>query len=749
MKSKRCKTSGKAKGDKTIFVKSLTGKTVTIRAIELHQTVEDLKQTIHNLEGIPPDQQRLIFAGQTLEDHRTLNFYEVKFESTINLVLRLPKTDQRNIFIKTLTGKTVTISDWEPSDTIENLKYKIQDKEGVPPDQQRLIFQGRQLEDGRTLSDYNVHGGDTLHLVLRLRGQGDMLSNHMASIKIGGNNLGSGEAFPVTSTICVVLDRSSLFTTIFSIEVHAEKMSASKKKRTPIEGAFSFEKSSRTAIFMPMDPFEYSTTYSVTVNSNRGEGIYLSNHSFEFETEPAYQGISICVAHTPSQKAFRLLNFNTYQANALEALKVACAEQLGVTIGAVRNLQVILASGGMAPLDSEDSVRCLRSLDVIVMNMVADVNDESQSNIPKDGLVVVPLTLPSVLEIPRVDITLGALVGSGAFSNVFQATWRSTPVAVKILRGDQGETSKLALKSELEVLATLHHPKVLTLMGICRDLAPSEGLAAIVTESMPKGSLYYILHDTSAEAVAARPTNPFEQVKLAKDVAEGLRFLHSSGVVHRDLKSANVLVDNQNRAKIADFGLSVFKQSSMSHVTGVIGSAAWTAPEVLRGDSYRESADIYSLGVIIWEIFSGQIPWEGKSMVQLIGMIVGMGAKLQVTENLIPSAAMRLLVEACFENEMEQRPTAEQICQDLQQETEKTQESVCPLIFLCPIGLQIMTDPVTCSDGHSYERQNIEAWLQRSNLSPVTNLPLANGALLPNHTLRAVIEAFASTGFTF
>jgi len=143
-----------------IFVKTLTGKTITVKV--------DPSDTIYVVKAKIQDQQRLIFGREELDDGLTVADYNIQDESTLQLVAR-PQRRKMLILVKTLTNRVIAL-EVENLDTVDAVKAKIQGELNIPVDQQRLVFDGEQLSDGRTMADYGVKQQDTIHLVLRLRG---------------------------------------------------------------------------------------------------------------------------------------------------------------------------------------------------------------------------------------------------------------------------------------------------------------------------------------------------------------------------------------------------------------------------------------------------------------------------------------------------------------------------------------------------------------------------------------------------
>ena len=201
--------------------------------------------------------------------------------------------------------------------------------------------------------------------------------------------------------------------------------------------------------------------------------------------------------------------------------------------------------------------------------------------------------------------TLGQGIGRGAYGEVFKGVYRETEVAIKLFV-DQDVSDKVleAFRKEVDILKKLRHPNILHFMGYC-TVPPH---MCIVTEYEHNGSLFKLLHRTKIRL------DNSQKLKIALDTAIGMHYLHTSKppIVHGDLKSPNLLLGDNLNVKICDFGLSRFRMATKLSAGSKLGTPEWTAPEVLQSSRNSEAGDVYSYGVVLWELFTGQIPWEGN-----------------------------------------------------------------------------------------------------------------------------------------
>eukprot|EP00002_Diphylleia_rotans_P030361 TRINITY_DN6232_c0_g1_i2.p1 TRINITY_DN6232_c0_g1~~TRINITY_DN6232_c0_g1_i2.p1 ORF type:complete len:1685 (+),score=327.23 TRINITY_DN6232_c0_g1_i2:77-5131(+) len=254
------------------------------------------------------------------------------------------------------------------------------------------------------------------------------------------------------------------------------------------------------------------------------------------------------------------------------------------------------------------------------------------------------------------DLSFGAHLGSGSFGDVYVGSWRGTEVAIKKL--SVGKVTKDALAEfdrEVSVMVELRHPNLVLYMAACVEL-PN---LCIVSELMQKGSLYDALHDDGLNIDIPM------KLSFLLDAAKGMQYLHMSTppILHRDLKSPNMLLDGKWNLKISDFGLSGVALNKIDDVPP--GTLLWMAPEVLRGDEYTTQADIYSFAIIMWEIFTRMEPYQGE-LAESVGIRV-------VTEGFRPdtkcvteaSDALIEIMESCWSADQEKRTSFVEITKRL------------------------------------------------------------------------------------
>lgn len=322
--------------------------------------------------------------------------------------------------------------------------------------------------------------------------------------------------------------------------------------------------------------------------------------------------------------------------------------------------------------------------------------DHKRDDITKWSDSAASLTLP----IDFSELNLTGVIGGGGFGQVWKAIWRGTPVAVKIMSSSAQTENVLKsvleeFASEINMVSGMRHPNICLYMGACLD-PPNR---AIVTEFAAHGSLWdalrspldppYVAADgstrnawplslyessagnqsqgwynessTASSSIAPAGTWPWVLVKrVASGACRGMTYLHSGKppVLHRDLKSANLLLDDSYTTKVADFGLSRIKAQERS-MTGNCGTVQWMAPEILSNQGYAEPADVYSFGIILWELLSRECPFEGMSPIQCALAVLNKNAKPEIPAWCPPSFAA--LINACVDRNPSARPTFPQI----------------------------------------------------------------------------------------
>lgn len=256
--------------------------------------------------------------------------------------------------------------------------------------------------------------------------------------------------------------------------------------------------------------------------------------------------------------------------------------------------------------------------------------------------------------IPWAELNQGAPIGRGSFGQVFRGNWGDEEVAIKIL-DLQTNTSAIQndFESEVQAMWQSRYPRVVRLYGVCTE--PDH--RAMVLELMQR-SLHELLQDHRDA-----PLPPKKLWQLGIDITQGLADLHRNHIIHRDLKSLNILLDGRGRAKIADFGLAKIRLASNTSTAGRAGSTRWCAPEHLGFNEPPipdSSMDMYSHGIVLWELVARKTPLARYQTENAVAIAVGMrGVREEIPEN-CPDI-WRPIIQGCWQQDATKRPTAQSV----------------------------------------------------------------------------------------
>ncbi|XP_057315339.1 mitogen-activated protein kinase kinase kinase 9-like [Hydractinia symbiolongicarpus] len=281
------------------------------------------------------------------------------------------------------------------------------------------------------------------------------------------------------------------------------------------------------------------------------------------------------------------------------------------------------------------------------------LEEQNKNIIHKHSSFRTPVDNRRIPEIEFETLDLKQLIGVGGFGRVYRSIWEKQECAVKVARIDASDDPEVAVtnvEKEARMFAMLSHPNIVALLAVCRK-PPN---LCLVMEFAAGGALNRVLQ--------SRKLPPEVLLNWALQIAKGMQYLHNEAflqIIHRDLKSSNILISqtveetlDRRVLKITDFGLA----REMNHTTkmSTAGTYPWMAPEVIRSSMFSKASDVWSYGVVLWELLTGQIPYHG-----IENLAVAYGVAMNKLTLPVPTTCpngFKLLMEDCWQPDPHDRP---------------------------------------------------------------------------------------------
>lgn len=282
-------------------------------------------------------------------------------------------------------------------------------------------------------------------------------------------------------------------------------------------------------------------------------------------------------------------------------------------------------------------------------------------------------------------LNMGMAFAQGAFGKLYRGTYNGEDVAIKLLERPENDPERAQLMEqqfvqEVMMLANLTHPNVVRFIGACRKPV----VWCILTEYAKGGSVRQFLMRRQNRSVPLKLA-----VKQALDVARGMAYVHGLGFIHRDLKSDNLLIFADKSIKIADFGVARIEVQTEG-MTPETGTYRWMAPEMIQHRPYNQKVDVYSFGIVLWELITGMLPFQNMTAVQAAFAVVNKGARPIVPPDCLP--VLGEIMTRCWDANPDVRPPFTEVVMMLENAEMEVLSTVRRARFRCCMSVPMTTD---------------------------------------------------------